>query len=533
MTDNTKEPKKEKEAPFKDGFFFTDETYKEIYSLDPDFFDDIITFPEGVNIKAGVLNRLYESNKYISNIFINPNTTIDERAFRNDDDKGNAFTLTFAPGCTKVPEAALSFSAFKTVNLPSTLKKIDKAAFSNARNLSKIDLSNVEVIEDYAFLSSGLMSINLGKNIKKLGTNIFASCKYLINAKYECDLSIPDYMFEKSSLEFFEYDKNADIVSIGTSAFDGTKLKSFEFSENIQIVNNTAFHDTKLESIVIPKTIRQIHDSAFYNCKNLKEVFFEDDIYAFPSLELGNAIFGNTAITSLTIPARTGLLHSTCSHMKELETLIVNAPLNDVPKKFALYCPKLKSVSFNTPVSTVGEAAFFDTALMDFDFSKTELIAENAFSHCNLDEIIFGDIQKISIDRNAFRGQFIHSKPEKTYIFLKNNGTVLNDLNKNFEPEDAYIVLSANNVEKHSMKIINEINKEYYKGNQILLIESDFDFLLTLSKEERRAFVDMIFNNDEEMFENAIKDELLSIRKASKLSKMVNTYLPGIGANGR
>ena len=43
MADITKEPNKEKEAPFKDGFFFTDETYKEIYSLDTDFFDDIIT----------------------------------------------------------------------------------------------------------------------------------------------------------------------------------------------------------------------------------------------------------------------------------------------------------------------------------------------------------------------------------------------------------------------------------------------------------------------------------------------------------
>ena len=100
---------------------------------------------------------------------------------------GSAASLTIPSYIDGCPVRTIGASAFNwnddlyTITLPSTLKTIQRYAFSGCSYITKLVIPNsVTVIEAYAFQNcSNLASVTLGSGLKSIGDCAFYGCEFL------------------------------------------------------------------------------------------------------------------------------------------------------------------------------------------------------------------------------------------------------------------------------------------------------------------------------------------------------------------
>lgn len=178
---------------------------------------------------------------------------IGDRAFEG---AVNITSIVIPEGIESIGEYAFyRCSYFKSLHLPDSLKNIGKGAFEN--NLS-------------------LTSVRLPKGITKLSDNMFKDCGF-----YE--FKIPETVTEIGA-SALEYNRNLseiilpeNIEIIGDRAFyrcdadiDLSSLKK------IKKIGTEAFYNSNISKILIPESVAEIAPHAFDNCRDLKEIVFED-----------------------------------------------------------------------------------------------------------------------------------------------------------------------------------------------------------------------------------------------------------------
>ena len=144
-----------------------------------------------------------------------------------------------------------------SIQLPSTLKSIDKNAFYGCTALEKIEIpDSVEYIGDYAFY--GCERLNefeaSGQSLRYIGEGALEECHSLTK------VTLGDGLEE-----------------IGTRAFAHcTELTSLYLGKSVEKIGENAFIGcTKLEGVTIPESVNEISIGAFWLCEKLKFVAFE------------------------------------------------------------------------------------------------------------------------------------------------------------------------------------------------------------------------------------------------------------------
>lgn len=129
------------------------------------------------------------------------------------------------------------------VELPSTLIRIDRLAFSNCKNLREIVIpDSVTEIGNSAFSWSGLETIIIPDSVTKIGGKTFSACKSLTNVQFPNNLQ-----------------------SIGEEAFANCNaLRNVQFPNNLQSIGKRAFANCNaLRVVEIPESVAEIGDQAF------------------------------------------------------------------------------------------------------------------------------------------------------------------------------------------------------------------------------------------------------------------------------
>ena len=122
--------------------------------------------------------------------------------------------------------AFLNHSKLERVELPSTIKVIERLAFSECDNLSSINLENVEVIYRNAFSYCRKLN-NITVGAKSIGASAFYKCEALDN-----------------------------VVLLDTT---------FE-------IGSMAFSHTAITSIFIPRNVFYLQNDCFYGCYALRNI---------------------------------------------------------------------------------------------------------------------------------------------------------------------------------------------------------------------------------------------------------------------
>lgn len=225
----------------------------------------------------------------------------------------------------------------------------------------------------------------------------------------------------------------ASTLSIGTYAFsENGSLKSVVLPEGLETIGAYAFgvsaatSSTALESVTIPSTVKTIGESAFYGAANLREVTFakrQDGSCALTDIE--NFAFREcTSLTEIVIPdSVTTLGVATQENFYDnpdfgasvfygctaLRSVTLPNGLTDLQSNTFTDCTSLETVVIKdgSALQRIAPYAFAGSGLATVDLTKANnlvLIDEYAFYNSPVEEILFGEVNEISIGGYAFSG---------------------------------------------------------------------------------------------------------------------------------
>ncbi|MBR1788102.1 MAG: leucine-rich repeat domain-containing protein [Bacteroidaceae bacterium] len=162
-------------------------------------------------------------------------------------------TVLIPTSVTSIGAKAFSACNLTSVNIPGSVRFIDKEAFANCPSLSSVELSsNIKSIASGLFSGCGnLASLSIPANVSSVGASAFANCVSL------AAMDIP-----------------TNVTSLGDNAFAGcSALASVTIPNSVTSIGAAAFADcVALPSVEIPASVMTIGDMAFANCKELSSV---------------------------------------------------------------------------------------------------------------------------------------------------------------------------------------------------------------------------------------------------------------------
>ena len=266
------------------------------------------------------------------------------------------------------------------IQIPESVTRIEKYAFTNCRFTQPILLTNVKYIGSYAFSGSRFGDVlSLGDKLEVMGEYAF---EYSFGTPQEIEIPatlkvIPNYAFERSSL-LTEVVLNEGLLKIGTGAF--------EFSS--------------ITRAILPNSLTDLSLAAFFSCASLSEV------HIGPAVKnIGANAFENCgALSTLTIAE--GVNERTIGNYafrdcRDLTTLVIPEGFTIIGAYAFYYCDSLVSVKLPDSLRVIETYAFARIATdagapLEIDFGDgVAFIRDYAFTYANLESIDIGIFEQI------------------------------------------------------------------------------------------------------------------------------------------
>ena len=162
-----------------------------------------------------------------------------------------------------------------------SIKRVESSAFNGKKSLRSIILpEGITVINNGAFLNSGLEAITLPESLEGIGQSVFSGTRLK-------EITIP-----------------ANVEGLGSSAFEGSDAGTmplekviFKGSKIKDIEPYTFKNCVNLKEITLPESLTVIDYGAFFGCSSLTKVVIPDNVF-----EIGKTAFlGCTSLTEATI----------------------------------------------------------------------------------------------------------------------------------------------------------------------------------------------------------------------------------------
>ncbi len=237
-------------------------------------------------------------------------------------------TVTVESGITSIGAYAFANTAVETLNLPDTLRKIDKTSLYNTTRLKAINLDSanrsftqkngsltsrdgtklyaaalarfgdtyaipdgVTAIEAYRlFYNSNVREIAINKDLYSIDPTTFIGAGYL--EKFTVDARNVAFVTSDGVL----YTKNMNALACYPYAKSGS---SYTIPEGVTVIREYAFViNTKLATLNLPSTLVRIDANAFYGATRLTSVTFAGSEAAWSRVTIGE---GNGVLTDAAV----------------------------------------------------------------------------------------------------------------------------------------------------------------------------------------------------------------------------------------
>ena len=349
--------------------------------------------------------------------------------------KGYSGDYTIQAGITTIVDYAFKgCTELTSVTMPNSVTTIGTSAFENCTKMTSVTLSeglsiiagafsnciklqsvtipaSVTKISDYAFNGcSELASVTFKEGLQQIGTGAFANCAIT-------DISIPASVtgmgsaFTSCPLEnitiaagnaYFDSrdDCNAiietaenllvvgaknstipdGVVTIGSSAFQGTDIASVTLPASVLEIQDHAFRDcSKLTSFTLPNTVTSVGDDVFVG-SGITEPVYNNTIFAFmPPTKTGaytipagiQQIAGNAfqdckLLTAVTFPSSLQSVgFDAFWNCDELTEVVLPEGLTSIRGYAFENCDKLHKVTLPSTLTEIIHHAFYNSSALD------------------------------------------------------------------------------------------------------------------------------------------------------------------------
>lgn len=176
-------------------------------------------------------------------------------------------SIVFPESLEAIEDGAFSSTKLTAIEIPAKVTTIGVGAFSNCDDLTLVKIpATVSSLGSHAFIDcDNLSTVELG--IDQLNAYTFARCESINSVTAPSLALIGENAFAGcSSLESFNFTKN--IQTIGNSAFQGSGLKSIDFSESVSLdsIGAWAFAQCKALTVaVMNDNTSKIGEGAFFD----------------------------------------------------------------------------------------------------------------------------------------------------------------------------------------------------------------------------------------------------------------------------
>lgn len=262
------------------------------------------------------------------------------------------------------------------------------AFFANAR-IRSLTVDGAIVIEDNAFTNcTKLEKVNLPKAIS-IGKESFKLCVRLSQVTCGNLEKIENYAFSGCrELKTVTITSEKKVVSIGSKVFENcTSLENVDISSK---ANYTAY-------------------DIFQDCTSIKNLKLNNFATGYNKRAL-TSLFGSTQVSKLNLESveianLDGIGENFLLSVPLLKSLSVGKLDNcEVGKSAFSDCKNFAELKLPAPITMVGDGAFKNTSIAEFDFSATTYIGVEAFFGTKL------DIVEIPILEHMGKGAFANSK---------------------------------------------------------------------------------------------------------------------------
>ena len=189
----------------------------------------------------------------------------------------NVTYVRFHPSVVEVCFSTFSdYKSLTEVILNDGLREIGRSAFKGCSSLKSINLlSTIAKIDDFAFYNCiNLRDIVLSEGLRKIGEYAFCNCKSLQKITIPSTITKISCSAFRDCTDLSEVVLNDGLKKIEHSIFSYcTALQSITIPSTVIEIGRGAFYNcTSLERITIPSTMSEIWNKAFDSCTNLREV---------------------------------------------------------------------------------------------------------------------------------------------------------------------------------------------------------------------------------------------------------------------
>ena len=208
--------------------------------------------------------------------------------------------------------SALEDSNISSITIPSTVKEIEKGAFSFCKRLLQANInSNLEILKSSIFFNcENLSEVKLPQSLLHIEDTVFHGCKSLARIELPeslisigrgafgfCDsldrIVIPQNIKKLGVNGSSCYNDNGVFYyckSLNTVTLMARELEQFDLpketqnrllGEKVMVLPTNFFRDINVEKIVVPANIRRVKSDAFRNCIWLREITFLSEFVEF------------------------------------------------------------------------------------------------------------------------------------------------------------------------------------------------------------------------------------------------------------
>ena len=221
-------------------------------------------------------------------------------------------TLTLPERTVELGRYSMSGTKLVTVNLPSTLQRIDASSFRDVITLTTVNFpTKMEegvslVIEDYTFYGcSALTTINLPEGLESIGYEAFYNCTALKEITFPATLEDMGKYYSGTSSTSYGYVfygcKALEKAEFAYTVVDGVKVTNAIITK----IGSSNFRGcSSLTEFYVPASVELIDTYAFADCRKMKTITFEKggEMGGSKLAGIGNYAFQSAGLTAIILP---------------------------------------------------------------------------------------------------------------------------------------------------------------------------------------------------------------------------------------